>query len=102
MPIGTASNRPGSSASITERAETTDTSCSADRPPKRIAIRRLPGVTSGPLQRPGEVLDHVVGLLEADAHPDQPVADPGDAADLRVHLPVSRRRRVADQRLVPA
>ena len=41
MAIGTTSKRPGSSASMTERAETTDTWCSAERPPYTMASRIL-------------------------------------------------------------
>ena len=46
-PMGMTSYRPGSRASITERAETTETSCSADRPPNRMAIRASLVCSSG-------------------------------------------------------
>ena len=40
MPTVTTSNRSGSRASSTERAEMTETSCSAERPPKMTRTRR--------------------------------------------------------------
>ena len=46
--IGTASKRSGSSASMTERADTTDTWCSAERPPYRMARRVLSLATPPP------------------------------------------------------
>ena len=48
MPIGTTSFVAGSRASITDRAERHEISCSAERPPNRTATRRLRSLTPSP------------------------------------------------------
>ena len=97
MPIGTTSDRSGSRASITERAETHEISCSAERPPNSTATRRG---RSHLLQGRVDVLDQ---MSSTSSRPmltrTRPSAIPARPASLRIHLAMRGRRGVTDERV---